>query len=166
LTFIKNLSFRLLFLASITWFFVRCSNEQKETKLSEQGVFSLYIEETFSNKILVDSNYFIIIGKQICSYCEKGTVEGFKNQQEKIKSSIVTLITDFTKEEIDTLLLEDFKPKILFDTLGNFGNYNFPRSYITIYKVIDGNIADFAYFSEDAKLNLFLEKESLRPPKY
>lgn len=161
-SFYRYPTIKLLFFGYCFWFYFSCSGDSKKNHLSEKGLFTSYLEETFNNHIKTDSAYFLIIGKQICTYCEKGTLEGFKIQQTKIKSSEITLITDFRKEDVDTLLMNTFKPKILIDPLGNFGNYTFPRSYITIYKVIDGKIDSYAFFSEDVKLNQFLEKENLR----
>jgi hypothetical protein len=137
-----------------------CTSEA--TKENIYPTFSRYIKDTFTERIDIDSSYFIIIGKQICNYCEQGTLEGFKIQQHKIDASKITLITDFKKGDIDTLLIEAFHPKqILFDTLGNFGNYSIPRSYITIYKVINGEIQHYAYLSDDTQLTSFLKQENL-----
>lgn len=158
--FRRYLTIKLLFL--VYCFCFSCSGDSKKPNLSKKGLFTLYLEETFNNQIKDDTTYFLIIGKQICSYCEKGTVEGFKFQQTKIKSSEIILITDFSKEDIDTLLIDAFNPKILFDSLSNFGNYTFPRAYITMYKVVNGNIEKYVYLSEDAKLNKFLDEEKLR----
>lgn len=160
-SFFRYPTIKLLFLVYCIWFYSSCSSDSKKNNLSKKGLFALYLEETFNSHIKTDSAYFLIIGKQICTYCEKGTIEGFKIQQTKIKSSEIMLITDFRKEDIDTLLIDTFKPKILLDSLGNFGNYTFPRSYITIYKIIDGKIKKFAYLSDDKALNSFLKQENL-----
>jgi len=47
------------------------------------------------------------------------TLEGFRIHQEKINASNITLITDFAKKDIDTLLIDSFKPSILIDSLSS-----------------------------------------------
>lgn len=131
------------------------------TAKESSSIFSMYWNETFPNKISTDSAYILIVGKQICSYCKEGALSAFKIQQSKINANEITLITDFKKNDIDTLLQEGFNPTILYDTLGNFGNYSIPRSYVTLYKVINGKIERYVYFSDDNALNNFLEQENL-----
>jgi hypothetical protein len=142
----------------ILLFLLSCGDttEQQQNK----GLFYSYLSETFDKEI--DQTYFIIIGKEVCSLCEGGTFNGFKEQQTHINASKITLITDFKKEDIDTLLMGSFKPQILIDSNSNFSSYTFPRSYITIYKVKEGEIINHAFFSESEELNQFLEKEGLK----
>lgn len=139
-------------------FFYSCSEpiKDKETK----GVFESYFEDTFSYSVN-STTYIIIISKQLCGLCENSVFQSFVDNQNKIKSKDITLITDINRNDIDTLLSTDFKPKVLIDSISNFSNYSFPRSYITIYKIKNGEVTDYAFFSENEKLDTFLKKENL-----
>jgi hypothetical protein len=146
---------------------VNCSSDNTQEineKQVVEGLFSRYLKETFNNDFK-EKEYFVIIGKRICHVCEDGTLNAFRLQQNKIISDKITLITDFKKEDIDTLLNETFDPNIIRDSTSNFENYMFPRSYITIYKIVDGEVDKYAYFSEDKKLNQFLGEERSKKVK-
>lgn len=159
-----SLSFWKIVIKGLIFFlFVSCTTNDKNKIRQNKGLFNSYFEETFNAPL--NEKYFITVGKQVCSLCEIGTFNQFKEAQTKINTQNITLITDFKKADIDTLLIKGFSPKILIDTNSNFSIYDFPRSYITIYKVEAGEIVDYAFFSEENKLHAFLKQENLLKQK-
>jgi len=133
------------------------SNNEEQAK--SEDYFSAYFQETF--KQVPNDGYYIILGKKMCASCENGVFESFSNLQQDLNPEQIKIISDFKPE--NPIFIDKFKQHILQDTLANFENYLLPRSYITFYKIRDGEIISFAHITEKEKLNNFLKQENLIP---
>ena len=159
---IKIIKSKLIFLILI---FTACTlkdNDKFEVskEIINKSPFHLYLEETFEQKLIKNKNkYIIILGKHICKLCEDDVYLKFKEKQKVLKQENLIIITDLNKS--DSLFIPSLRNNIVIDSVSNFENYSFPRSYITIYKVNNGDIIDYVYFSNEDELKKFLKNEHL-----
>lgn len=135
------------------------SNEYSQPK---QRIFGVYLHDVF-RKDSIATGYYAILGKKICVQCKKEVQNSFQSQFNQISKSSIVLITDFeyNSEFLNTLNTKCF---ILIDSFSVFEKYNFPKSFLTYYKVVDGMIVDYVFFSNDREVDTFL-KEAKRNTK-
>ena len=139
---------------------IQQEKSKEETKLAQKEYyFKEYFEETFND--IPTEGYYVILGKKMCASCESGVFESFSNLQRDLYPEKIKIISDFTPD--NPIFIDKFKQNVLQDTLANFENYLLPRSYITFYKISNGEIISFAHITEKEKLNNFLKQENLIP---
>lgn len=148
--------------AILLLFIFGCSDANVSEQPNQDFLFHEYLIENFTNELNADDGYYLILGKKVCVSCEKSVFDSFRLIQKQLNPQKIILITDYTPIELDTLLVNEFRPNTLIDSLSNFEKFSFPRSYATIYKLENKKLVDYVFFSEKEDIINFINKQGLQ----